>query len=106
MTYAKFPYIFVVALLLVTALPYHADAQNQTRCTLSATADVYVAVHDFSQDRKGETIWWSGDIRRGGEVSVNAIDGKILIEWKDLTEDNPRTQNRSETCDGNTILVP
>jgi hypothetical protein len=87
------------------ALPLAVNAQTETTCILSATSDVYVEIHDYAEERKEETTW-SGNISSGGEQSVRARGGEILIEWRDLTEDNPRTQNRREICNGNTILVP
>lgn len=62
-------------------------------------------VHDFSKDRKGQTTW-SGNISKGGQQTVRASGAEILIVWQDLSQDNPRTQNRNDICDGNTILVP
>ncbi len=96
--------ITVLAAALVL-LPCIASADKVTACTISARKDVQVEVHDFSRDRKGPTIW-SGSISRGGHITVPARGGEILIEWRDLSQDNPRSQNRNDFCDGNTILVP
>lgn len=101
----KTAYIIIALSLVGLALPLAVSAQQQTACVISATDEVYVEVHDFSENRKGETTW-SGNINKGGKVSVQARGGEILIEWQPLRDDNPRTQNRRETCDGNTILVP
>ena len=97
--------IFIAIAISLLVLPYIALADKVTACTISARKDVQVEIHDFSRDRKGPTIW-SGSISRGGRITVPARGGEILIEWKDLTQDNPRSQNRNEFCDGNTILVP
>ena len=99
------PTIFIAHTVLPLMLISTASADKVTSCTISARKDVQVEVHDFSQDRKGTTIW-KGNLSRGGRVSVQARGGEILIEWKDLTQDNPRSQNRNDFCDGNTILVP
>ena len=82
-----------------------ASADKVTACTISARKHVQVEVHDFSRDRKGPTIW-QGNLSKGGRITVPAPGGEILIEWRDLTQDNPRSQNRNDFCDGNTILVP
>mgnify|MGYP001552138438 FL=1 len=100
-----FRYIIIALFMVGITLPINVDAETTTYCTISATDKVYVEVHDFSQGRKGDTTW-SGTLNRGGQASVQAFGGEILIEWRQLSEDNPRTQNRTETCDGNTILVP
>jgi hypothetical protein len=101
----KHRYIFIVFLIVGFAHPLNVDAATTTYCTISATDKVYVEVHDFSQGRKGDTTW-SGTLNRGGKASVQAVGGEILIEWQQLSEENPRTENRTETCNGNTILVP
>lgn len=98
-------YIVIALSLLGLVLPRPSSAQQQTACIISATDMVYVEVHDFSENRKGDTTW-SGNINKGGKVSVQARGGEIIIEWQPLRDDNPRTQNRRATCDGNTILVP
>ncbi len=96
----------VIALnALFLALPCTASANKINTCTINARKDVQVEVHDFSKDRKGPTIW-SGNIAKGDRVSIQTRDDEILIEWRDLTQDNPRSQNRNDFCDGNTILVP
>ena len=47
---------FTLALLLAgMALPLAVNAQTQTTCILSATSDVYVEIHDYAEERKGET---------------------------------------------------
>ncbi len=97
--------IFIAIAVSLLVLPYIALADKVTACTISARKDVQVEVHNFSQDRKGQIIW-SGSIGRGRKIAVPARGGEILIEWRDLTQDNPRSQNRNEFCDGNTILVP
>ena len=94
--------VFPAALVL---LPCVSSADKVTTCTIVARKDVQVEVHDFSKDRKGPTIW-QGNLSKGNRASIQARGGEILIEWRDLSQDNPRSQNRNDFCDGNTILVP
>jgi hypothetical protein len=97
----------MVLMLIGAAFPLAVSAQTQTEsnCIISATGKVYVEIHDFSQGRKGKTMW-SGTLEEGNEATVPSFGDQILIEWRDLGEENPRTQNRTEFCDGNTIQVP
>ncbi len=99
------PTIFIALTVLLLTLISTAPADKVNTCTINARKDVQVEVHDFSKDRKGPTIW-SGNIAKGDRVSIQTRDDEILIEWRDLTQDNPRSQNRNDFCDGNTILVP
>ncbi len=99
------PTIFIALTVLLLTLISTASADKVNTCTINARKDVQVEVHDFSKDRKGPTIW-SGNIAKGDRVSIQTRDDEILIEWRDLTQDNPRSQNRNDFCDGNTILVP
>ncbi len=97
--------IFINLAAPLVLLPCIASADKVTTCTISARKDVQVEVHDFSRDGKGATIW-QGRLTRGGRAAIQARGGEILIEWKDLSQDNPRSQNRNDFCDGNNILVP
>ena len=97
--------LFIVLLVSPLVLPSTVSADKVTTCTIVARKDVQVEVHDFSKDRKGPTIW-QGNLSRGNRASIQARGGEILIEWRDLSQDNPRSQNRNDFCDGNTILVP
>ena len=99
------PIAFIVLAVSLLVLPSIVSADKVTACTISARKHVQVEVHDFSRDRKGPTIW-QGNLDKGGRITVPASGGEILIEWRDLTQDNPRSQNRNGFCDGNTILVP
>ncbi|MBL0713060.1 MAG: hypothetical protein JJV98_05105 [Desulfosarcina sp.] len=104
------PVVFTL-LAVSSAFPTDLIAEEDTTCKIKATKDVYVEAHYLrGRDESGEThksgMIWSGNLGRGGMVSITATDGRVHLTYRDLTESNPRTENQDVTCRGNTILVP
>ena len=95
------------------ALPTDLRAEEDTTCQIRATKPVYLEARYLQGHRKAPTIRhkgdiiWSGNLRRGGVVSVTATSGKVHLTYMDLTQEDPRTENKKRNCqNGNVLLVP
>jgi hypothetical protein len=94
------------------AFPPSLNADNRY-CTIKAIKDVYLQAHYSDGGRKSPSIRrksnviWSGNLQRGGAISVNPQNGWVHLTYRDLTQDDPRSENNDAICqNGNVILVP
>jgi hypothetical protein len=102
----------MIILAVGSAFPSGLDA-GQEYCTIKAIKDVNLQAHysnggrkSPSIRRKGEVIW-SGDLQRGGVISVSPKNGWVHLAYRDLTQEDPRRENNDAICqNGNVILVP
>ncbi len=95
------------------AFPPNLSAEEDTNCQIRARKPVYLEARYSRGGRKAPTIRrkgdiiWSGNLRRGGIVSVTATSGWVHMTYMDLTKQDPRSENRRSICqNGNVILVP
>ncbi len=95
------------------AFPPDLRAEDDTNCQIKATKPVYLEARYLQGHRKSPSIRhkgdiiWSGNLRRGGVVSVTATSGMVHLVYMDLTQEDPRTENKKRTCQsGNVILIP
>ena len=93
--------------------PSILSAEEDTNCQIKARKPVYLEARYSRGGRKAPTIRrkgeiiWSGNLRRGGIVSVTATSGWVHLTYMDLTKRDPRSENRRNICqNGNMILVP
>ena len=89
-----------------------ADARD-SYCTIKATKAVYLQAHYSDGGRKSPSIRrksnviWSGNLQRGGAISVSPKNGWVHLTYRDLTQDDPRSENNDAICkNGRVILVP
>ncbi len=104
---------FVLMMGIVFVLPPDLSAEEDTTCTIKATKPVYVEARYSRGGRKSPTIRrksgiiWSGNLNRGGVVSVTVTNGWVHLTYMDLTQEDPRTENKKKICqNGNIVLVP
>ncbi len=95
------------------AFPPDLSAEEDTTCQVKAIKPVYLEAHYSRGGRKAPSIRrksgliWSGNLRRGGIVSITATNGWVHLTFMDLTQEDPRTENDDTICQGgNVILVP
>lgn len=88
------------------------EAKNNT-CTIRAIKDVNLQAHYSNGGRKSPSIRskrdviWSGNMRRGGILTVTTRNGWVHLNYQDLTLEDPRSENNDTICqNGNVILVP
>ncbi|MDJ0720183.1 MAG: hypothetical protein QNJ04_01050 [Desulfobacterales bacterium] len=97
---------------IALALPTDMRAEEDTTCQIKATKPVYLEAHYSRGSQKAPSIRrksgiiWSGNLNRGGVVSITATSGWVHLTFMDLTQDDPRTENDDTICQNNTILVP
>jgi hypothetical protein len=108
----------ILTLLIIIAVatggPFTPDADARNAyCTIKATKDVYLQAHysdggrKSPQIRRKSNVIWSGTLQRGGTISVNPKNGWVHLEYRDLTQDDPRSENNDAICqNGRVILVP
>lgn len=101
-------------ILFVTAFAFPPDlaAEEDSTCTIKAIKPVYLEARYSQGGRKAPSIRrksgiiWSGNLGRGGAVSVTT-SGWVHLTYQDMTQEDPRTENRKHMCQGNNvILVP
>ena len=104
--------IAVITLAAVVALTTSAEARSNY-CTIKATKDVYLQAHYSDGGRKSPSIRrksnviWSGNLQRGGAISVHPQNGWVHLTYRDMTQDDPRSENNDAICqNGRVILVP
>ncbi len=103
----------LVLMVIAFAFPPNLSAEEDTNCQIKARKPVYLEARYSRGGRKAPTIRrkgeiiWSGNLRRGGIVSVTATSGWVHMTYMDLTKQDPRSENRRSICqNGNVILVP
>ncbi len=98
---------------IVFTVPPELHAEPDSTCQIRATKPVYLEARYLQGHRKspsirhkGEIIW-SGNLNRGGVVSVTATSGMVHLTYMDLTQEDPRTENKKRNCqNGNVLLIP
>ena len=104
-----------LALMMGIAFVFPPDlsAEEDSTCSIKATKPVYLEARYLQGHRKAPTIRhkggiiWSGNLNRGAVVSVTATSGRIHLTYMDLTQEDPRTENKKRNCQNdNVLLVP
>ena len=98
---------------IVFTFPSDLRAEEDTTCQIKAIKPVYLEARYSRGGRKAPTvrrksgIIWSGNLSRGGVVSVTVTNGWVHLTYMDLTQEDPRTENKKRNCrNNNTILIP
>ncbi len=98
---------------IVCMFPPDLFAEEDTTCNVRATKPVYVEARYSEGGRKAPTIRrksgviWSGNLNRGGVISVTVTNGWVHLTYSDLTKQDPRSEIKKRICkNGNTILIP
>ena len=100
------------ALMLVTyAFPPDLTAARPGHCRIKAVKDVYLEVYYSRGGRKAPNIrrknelMWSGMLPRGGMVPVTGSNGWVHLTFQDMTQEDPRTENDDNVCQGGSIIL-
>ena len=102
-----------VLIALAYAFPPDLVAAGPGNCRIKAVKSVYLEVYYSRGGRKAPTIrrkselMWSGTLGRGGMVPVTGSNGWVHLTYQDMTQEDPRTENKDNMCqNGNIILIP
>ncbi len=102
----------VFALIAVAyAFPTELSAARLGHCRIKAVKDVYLEVYYSRGGRKAPTIrrknelMWSGMLPRGGMVPVTGSNGWVHLTFQDMTQEDPRTENDDNVCQGGSIIL-
>ena len=96
---------------IACASPPLLHAEEDSTCQIRDTKPVYLEARYLQGHRKAPSIRrkgdiiWSGNLRRGGIVSVTATSGMVHLTYMDLTQNDPRTENKKRNCQNNNVLL-
>ena len=106
--------ILLAAFVLIAvayAFPPDLMAAGPGNCRIKAVKDVYLEVYYSRGGRKAPSIrrknelMWSGMLPRGGMVPVQGSNGWVHLTFQDMTQEDPRTENDDNVCQGGSIIL-